>query len=299
MKSTKTYLLVLFVLLALGAGGLAWKEYQELTGLRAAALTADERADLQKRTWAAEKRARDLAAELAAARAPAAPGDKPGAARPGGKGGSKPTDDSLTRLSQMMDFLNSSDAQGAIAAQQKNQVQNRYGPLLKALNLPPALLAQFKDLLVEKQAAITDVIAADIQQGIDPSQNRQEFLQLIANAQAETDGRIQSALSPEAYAQYQAYQQTMFFRDAVGSLQQGMSGTASPLTDDQTAQVSNGVAAIALGSLSPAQMQVLQQRDQVMAAGQTLQQLQQLYQNQSGGAKAGGTAAPTAARPGG
>jgi predicted nucleic acid-binding Zn-ribbon protein len=68
VKSSKTYLLVILACTTIGGAAYAWKQYQELIQLRAAALGTDERSDLQKRLWAAEKRAKDLADQLAAAR---------------------------------------------------------------------------------------------------------------------------------------------------------------------------------------------------------------------------------------
>ena len=68
MNSPKNYLLVILACTTLGGAAYAWKQYQELIALRAAALGSDERSDLQKRLWAAEKRGKDLADQLAAAR---------------------------------------------------------------------------------------------------------------------------------------------------------------------------------------------------------------------------------------
>ena len=55
MNTPKNYLILFLVLITLGCGTLAWRQYQELVALRASALNNDERADLQKRLWAAEK----------------------------------------------------------------------------------------------------------------------------------------------------------------------------------------------------------------------------------------------------
>jgi len=60
VKSFKNYLLVLFALIAIATSIFAWKEYQELTGLRATALSPIERANLQKSAWDAQKHVQQL-----------------------------------------------------------------------------------------------------------------------------------------------------------------------------------------------------------------------------------------------
>ncbi len=56
MRSGKNYLILVLALTTVTTAAIAWREYRELIVLRAAALNNDERADLQKRVWAAEKR---------------------------------------------------------------------------------------------------------------------------------------------------------------------------------------------------------------------------------------------------
>ena len=67
MRSPKSYLLPVLMLLVLGLATLTWKQNQELITLRGAALANGERADWQKRVWAAQKRVQSLESELAAA----------------------------------------------------------------------------------------------------------------------------------------------------------------------------------------------------------------------------------------
>src|SRR2546429_8628273 len=47
-------------LTTIGGAGLAWQQYQELVELRAAALTKDERAALQKKIWDLERFNKEL-----------------------------------------------------------------------------------------------------------------------------------------------------------------------------------------------------------------------------------------------
>ena len=59
MKPLRGYFIPFLTLVAVGALAVAWIEYQELVGLRATAVGPDERADLQKRVWDAQKRIKD------------------------------------------------------------------------------------------------------------------------------------------------------------------------------------------------------------------------------------------------
>jgi len=97
------------------------------------------------------------------------------------------------------------EVQRLTALQQKAQVNRRYAALFKSLKLTPEQLAQFKNLLVEKQTANTDALIAASQQGINPLQNPEEFRQLVASAQAEIDTKIKTTLGDDGYEQFQSY----------------------------------------------------------------------------------------------
>jgi hypothetical protein len=320
VNTPKNYLILLLLLTTAGGATLAWRQYLELVQLRAANLKTDERADWQKRLWASEKRRRELEASLAAHKdrgstatdgAPeafAGP-DEPG---PGGRRG--PNRGNLAN--NFMAMIDRPEIQKLMATQQRAALDSRYAALFRNLNLSPEQLEKFKNLLVEKQTAMTDALAAARAQGIDPRNDPQEFRKLVADAQAEVDASIQSTLGDPAYAQYQQYQQTLPQRTTVNQLQQSLSYTSTPLTGAQTEQMvsilaansppsansagASGRAAVAsafgvgfggqLGSpitndaitqsqtvLSPAQVQALQQ---LQAAQQAQAQLTQAMRDQ-------------------
>ncbi len=239
VKSSKTYLLVILTCVTLGTAALAWKQYQELIQLRAASLGADERADLQKRLWAAEKRAKELADQLAALRNRAG-GDEvafveggdpanPDANRtdrrargPGGPGG---------RGGDFMAAMQKPEIQRLLATQQKAALDSRYAALFKSLNLTPAQLDKFKNLLVERQASVMDVMAASNGQGL----NRDEMRKLVEGSQAEIDASIKAAIGDAAYSQYQNYDKTAAQRTTTDQLTQRLSYSGTPLTADQSA----------------------------------------------------------------
>jgi hypothetical protein len=320
VNSLKNYLILLLVLATAGGAALAWRQYQELVQLRAAALNNNERADWQKRLWESEKRRHDLEAALAALRekGSAASGgvmdalggtDDPASGRPRGP-------DRGNLASNFIAMMGRPDLQKLMATQQRAALDSRYATLFRNLNLNPEQLEQFKNLLVEKQTALTDALAAARAQGIDPRSDPQGLRTLVADAQAEVDASIKSALGDAAYAQYQQYQQTLPQRTAVNQLQQSLSYTSTPLTSAQTEQMvqilaantppstnsaaANGRAAVAsafgvglggqLGSpitndaitqsqtvLAPAQVQALQQ---LQAAQQAQAQLAQAMRDQ-------------------
>lgn len=231
MRSYKNHLLIVLALIAVGLSALAWKQHQELIELRATTLTNSGRADWQKRTWTAQKRAKDLESQLAAARrgGPAATATPASGPTPGGAISSMVT--GFTSL------LERPEAARLMAIQHKAQVDARYAALFRKLALSPDKLAQLKSLLADKLSTPIDVLAAAGQQGIDPVRDPQEFRQLNQSAQAELDGKIQALLDPASYAQYQTYLQTEPQRSVVSQLQQALSYTDSPLTAAQADQL--------------------------------------------------------------
>ena len=84
--------------------------------------------------------------------------------------------------------------------QQRSRLDSTYGPLFKQLtqqlNLSPAQLAAFQNLLVEKQSAARDAIVAARDQGLDPRADRGEINQLVTQSNAEIDQQIQATLGP-------------------------------------------------------------------------------------------------------
>ena len=165
MKTPPALPAIFCALIALGLGAWVWQQHQEIARLLVADLGTGERAGLQRRLWEAEKRARDLEARVLAAEtthaAPAAATGAPAELPP------RATTTALkTGLSvpEIMTFLNNPETLRALNAKFREQVDARYAALFKTLNLPPAQLAQLKDLLVERQAATVDVAGAALSQ---------------------------------------------------------------------------------------------------------------------------------------
>lgn len=238
MKSPKNLVILFLALTTLGGGALAWRQYQELIQLRAASLTTDERADWQKRLWASEKRRHELEASLAArSSAPEGePADNAGGPDGPQRGGRRGGDRGNIGAN-FVAMMDKPEIQKLMAIQQRVALDTRYATLFKNLNLSPAQLEQFKNLLVEKQTAITDALAAARAQGINPRNDPEDFQKLVADAQADADNNIKATLGDAGYAQYQQYQQTLPQRNVVNQLTQSLSYTSTPLTSAQSEQL--------------------------------------------------------------
>lgn len=247
MKSPKNAVLVVLALTTIGGAALVWKQHLELVELRASALSNNDRAELNKRLWDAQKKIKELEDELAALRGQRsenADGDTMAADesanrdnnqnRRGRRGQNGPGGRGPNGLATL---LEQPAMQKLVAMQQKAQLDGRYAALFKNLNLSPEQLEKFKTLLVERQTAIQDVLAAARTEGINPGEDREALRKMIASTQAEVDNNIKSMLGDEAYAKYQNYQETGSQRNTVNQLQQSLSYTNTPLTDAQAEQL--------------------------------------------------------------
>jgi hypothetical protein len=284
MKSLKSILIFLLVVVAIGASALAWKEYLELSELRTSTVSTDERADLQKRVWDSEKHVKELEQKLAASPAGQS-GGAPNASAGSNNHGGADNGLAATMLSRMSD----PEAQRLMSEQMRAQIEHRYAALFPKLNLPPDKLEQFKDLLVDRQQAPMDVLASANDQGIsDP----QDFQKMVQSTQADIDSQIMATIGNADYAQLQNFQQMQAVQGVVDRLNLTLSGTATPLTPAQAAQLTQVIAqtqpAPANGATATGNIPVritsdtLAQAQGVLSAPQfqTLQEIQQLQQTQ-------------------
>jgi hypothetical protein len=280
LKYVAPTLATIFALAALGLGRLAWQRQAELNRLKADTFGADERAAAQKRIWELEKRSRELEARLGGT--PASQVADKSSTEPGRSSdpvaGSPGANKGTPSKQQILAFLNNPETQRTLNAKFREQVETRYSTLFKALNLSSAQLAQLKDLLVERQSAAVDVTAAAIEQGMKPDQD--VWQELVTNAQTDTDRKLEAALSPADYAQFQNYESAQIFRGATTDLQRGLTRISTPLTDDQSEQFTQGIASLVQSNFSPGQQQALRQLNQLQQTRQSLQQVEQTYKEQ-------------------
>jgi hypothetical protein len=244
----KNLLIGLLALTTIAGGVFAWGQYQELVKLRAGSLSDSARADLQKRLWDMEKRKNELEAELAGLRARGnaavvsdAAGD-PAADDPSVSG--RPGPGRFNRrngMNNLTTLLDNPEFSKLWNSQQKLGLDARYAALFRNLNLSPADLDKFKSLLVEKQSAVLDVMAAAREQGLNPRDpaDRTQLATLLQTAQAQVDANIRQTLGDGQYSQYQNYVQTLPQRSVVSQLAQSLSYSGSPLQDTQVEQLVN------------------------------------------------------------
>jgi hypothetical protein len=251
--------------------------------LRALGLTQEERSRLQKVAWDAAKRAQAAEARLAAARD----------ARSATSAGEEPGKPSATQAlgdyaTDMIAKLDDPEIRRLRDEQQLAAINRRNAGFYKSAKLSPAQLAQFQQLLLERQNTATDVLIAATQQGINPMENPAEFNQMVKSAEAEVDAKIQTDLGPDTYNQFQAFQQAQGQRGVVTQLQQDLSYTETPLTDAQQTQmaqvmaqtnpgggtkVTDATVNLAQGVLSAPQLQALQNLQKLQQGAATLRNL--------------------------
>jgi len=75
------------------------------------------------------------------------------------------------------------------------------------------------------------------EQGIDPSTDPKGFFMAVMSAQKTVDSQIVSLLGPGSYGEFQKYEASVPARNTVNSLTQSLSYSSTPLTEDQSARV--------------------------------------------------------------
>jgi hypothetical protein len=235
VKSSKNILIAVLALVTVAIAALSWHQYRELINLRAQLADGDN-ATLKKQLADARKTIKSLEDRLLAMRgrrgaggdgAADADGDNPGGNAPR-RGG---------RFGAFANMATNPEFQKLVAIQMKGRIVATYGALFKALNLSPDQLAQFQGLLADKQQAMMDVMQAAREQGINPRTDPDGFKTLVNQAVSQSDSTIQQALGDAGFQQYQQYQQSLPERNTVNSLQQQLSFTQTPLTDDEANQM--------------------------------------------------------------
>ena len=283
MRASGKIGVALLALAAIAAGTIAYEEHLALVELRATAPDPAERERLRQAAWDAQRHIKELEAKLAAGAGAGTPGAPATASEQQNRALGEYASDMIARIDdpevrRLMDVV------------QRGQIVQRFAALFKTLKLSPEKLAEFEELLAERQNAGTDVLIAASQQGINPMQNPDQFRQMVQDAQGAIDTKIQSTLGADDYAQFQTFQQTQTQRAVVNQLQQNLSFTDTPLTDAQKTQMNQLVAqspsagqnggviddsliSQSQGVLSPPQLQVLQNLQQTQQANQQLQRM--------------------------
>ncbi|MBX3735531.1 MAG: hypothetical protein KF715_02485 [Candidatus Didemnitutus sp.] len=244
MRTLLRLSVIVFALVAATSVFYAFQQQKALKLARNAAESLEkERNDLRKKLWDADKRRGELEAQLRNRRGGPGSDGEPG---PGDGSVENAAVDATIRFAReaeggpfgrFMAMMDNPEIQRLMAQQQRGALDSRYATLFKNLNLTPAQLEQFKNLLVEKRTSVADVMAAARSQGLTGRDNRDELRALVQNAQNEVDNNIRATIGDAAFAQYQNFEQTQPQRTVVSQLQQRLSYTDAPLTDAQSEQL--------------------------------------------------------------
>ena len=242
----RRFTLPVLLVLLLAVAGFSVSQMDDLKKLRQNLSGLDkEREALRKQLWDLQKLNRELAARTD--RGGPVPNGSPGSGGPtpaeGPGAGNAAAGRGRLDGGRFAAAFSNPETQHLMAIQQKAALDGRYAALFKQLNLSPADLEKFKNLLVEKQSALMDVMAAARAEGLDPRASRDEIRTLVQNAQAEVDTSIQSSLGDAAFAQYKNYEATLPQRGVVDQLSQRLSYSTTPLTDTQSTQLISILAA--------------------------------------------------------
>lgn len=284
--SNKNYLLGFLLLATLAGAGMSVSQYFELQNLKqqarvnvtqvAPASNASTKAYLENAAQSAPASTGDAIEEpAAAADNENAPEGGPGAG-PRGRG---------NWGAQMATLMKNPEFAAAMRTQQRADLDRRYASLFKQLNLPADQLDQLKDLMIERQSAMMDVMSTAAAQGLNPRENREELRQLTQSLQSEVDASIRSTIGDAAYAQYESYNSTQAQRNTVSRINDTLSYSSTPLTSAQnqqlvtimtnnnTREITDQVIAQAQGVLSKDQISALQQYQAEQQARATVRQM--------------------------
>ncbi len=238
MRPSKNALIIIMAFAVATLGAVAWRQYRELIDLRAQ-VSDGESAMLKKQLADARKAIKSLEDRMAAMRGrrggAGAGGDEANGENPAGGAGRGRAGGRLGGIFGQL--AANPEFQRLLALQMKSRISATYGALFKSLNLSPDQLAQFQSLLADKQQALMDTLQAAREQGINPRTDPDGFKTLVNQSISQVDASIQQALGDANYQQYQQYQQTLPERNTVNSLQQQLSYTQTPLTDDEANQM--------------------------------------------------------------
>lgn len=223
-----SYVSIVLAVVAVGASALAFSEYRQLQQMRSDGLTVEEQNHLQKVAMDAAKEVHRLQVQLTADQA--LHPDDPKSDTDNKSGISDATRDYLAKLDDP-------EVRHLMDLQRLAGINRAYGEFLQNAHLSPEQVQKFQQLMLDRQRAETDVLAAAADQGINPSTNPTEFRQMVRAAQSDIDKQIQQTLGPDGYQQFTQFQQQTNQRGVVNQLAADLSYTDAPLSDQQKTAV--------------------------------------------------------------
>ena len=125
-------------------------------------------------------------------------------------------------------------------ANQRSQLQRRYGVLFQTLNLTPVQRDKFKDIVAAKVARETDISAAAKAQGLEYSDP--VIKKLADDSQQRMETELLAELGEKNFQAYQEFNRTGSLREFVGGFAVQMAMT-EPLTPTQAEQLTKALIA--------------------------------------------------------
>ncbi|MEN9662472.1 MAG: hypothetical protein RL324_1421 [Verrucomicrobiota bacterium] len=242
-SKSKTFVILLLVLAVIGIGTYAWRQQDELNGLRTSKVSEKDMAAARARAFEAEKRNKELEAELALAKAtpPAeavatngrgnrggnnvaangAAGQPPGPGGPGGRGNNP----------QLQAILQTPQAMALQATADKANISVQYAGFFRTAGLTGEQADAVTTLMSNRNNLRQDLMAAAQAAGM--ATDPQSLQALVTEQQSQIDSQLKTTMGDTAYAQYQTYQATLSRRQEVASYQQQLTMAGVPLDANQ------------------------------------------------------------------
>lgn len=225
--------------LLVGALVLSFLQHGEIADLQVRLTAAErERDELRRRGADLQRRNGELATQLD--RGPGGQ-EEAGSGLPGRRtlplNGAPVTTPARGQENRVANMMNQPEVRQLMVNQQKAALDGRYAALFRKLGLSGEALEKFKNLLVDKQTVLSDVMMEARNQGINGRESRDELRKLVEQLQGEVDGNIRETLGEAAYAQYKNYETTMPQRSVATQLDQRLSYTSTPLQPSQVEQL--------------------------------------------------------------
>lgn len=221
MERLKTSLVVVCLLLAVAASGLAWHEHARALRVEAALADAGARAAM-------------LEHEIQTAKAESGKAD--GYRREQTIASRIPTAEQPPRRGPRMDmpdFSNDPEIAPLLLRQRQRQIANRYALVLSRLGLTPEQREKLQALLADKQISHFDAMGLARRQGL----GRDEAMELAKQADTEADGSIRSLIGDTAFAQLQEFDRTYAQRSTVNTLATQLGYAGAPMSTTQQEQL--------------------------------------------------------------
>lgn len=248
----KTFLPLALAAACLGVTLLAWRQWRELTALRAAALSGDERAAFEARLAEFRRRNHQLQSALAALRSGSGRADVGGAAKneagaprsdearllaslPAGE--ARPDSRREEDLELLAALADLPEFQRMLALQQRGKIDAKFAGLFKKMKLSPEELVRLQGLLADRQNAYADAMLAARDQGLTGAEARRVANDVARATQKEITNSLKELLGPQRFNQLQNYERTAPQRETVDQIAQRLSYTSAPLSARQSDQL--------------------------------------------------------------